>query len=916
MGRDDELRLLKDLFHATTREGRARLVSVIGPAGIGKSRLAWEFLKYVDGLVETVWWHDGRSPAYGDGISFWALGEMVRERCQLRETDDADTTRAKVAQTLAAHVPDAEERRWIEPALLALLGIEPAQGGAEQLFGAWRSFFERLAVTAPVVLVFEDFHFADDGLIDFVDQLLDWSRNIPIYVLTLARPELLERRSTWGAAKRNFTSLHLDPLSPSTMRALLAGLVPGLARSAVETIVLRADGIPLYAVETVRALVAEERLVERDGVYRPVGDLTELAVPETLTALIASRLDGLEPDDRAVINDAAVLGQSFTLSALAAVSSRPEQEVEARLQALVRRELLRVEADPRSPGAGQYVFVQALIREVAYNTLAKRDRKVRHLAAARFFESLGSDELAGALAGHYLAAFQSTSGDDEAEALAAQARIALRAAAERAVGLGSFGQAVAFLDQARAVTDDEAELAGLLERTGEAAGVAGLNDIAEDRLRQAVELRRGLGNPDATAGAIALLGSLLVTVLRLDAGLALLNAGVDGVQGSGEPTGRGGTNLLAQLSRAYFLHNDVREAIEMADRALESAEQLDLVPIVCDVLVTRGSALCHLGRSYEGLGAIRAGVDLADERGFVVTALRGRLNLGVLAGDPRTSFESAASALAMARRYGLGGFERTLVGNMASAAVEVAEWDLAVRELVAAREASHDELASNFLSWQLHTVSVWRGEDVSAQRRQLIAWAESLDEQGALDAIHGLKAEAAFGVGDNRTACDEWLAYAPTDPLNAPQAYFYAGLAGLLAGDRERTVAAHEGLAAIPGHSRLRAADMQLLGSGNVALDGQVDGALREARTALAEYEQLGLPWRRAIATLALLRALGTRSAEVSAMADMARETFVGVGAKPFIEQIDALRERWAEGGGRGPGAVTREAATGVGAPP
>lgn len=135
VGRDDELRLLKDLFHATGREQRARLVSLIGPAGIGKSRLAWEFLKYVDGLVDTVWWHDGRSPAYGDGISFWALGEMLRGRCGLLETDDEATTRAKIATTLATHVPDADERRWIEPALLALLGIESTIG-SEQLFGA------------------------------------------------------------------------------------------------------------------------------------------------------------------------------------------------------------------------------------------------------------------------------------------------------------------------------------------------------------------------------------------------------------------------------------------------------------------------------------------------------------------------------------------------------------------------------------------------------------------------------------------------------------------------------------------------------------------------------------------------------------------------------------------------------------
>ena len=206
-------------------------MSVIGPAGIGKSRLAWEFVKYVDGLVEDVWWHDGRSPAYGEGISFWALGEMVRGRCGLLETDDPATTRTKVAATLAEHIPDEAERRWIEPALLALLGVETGIG-SEQLFGAWRTFFERLAATGPVVMVFEDHHYADTGLLDFIDHLLEWSRALPIYVVTLSRPELLERRPDWSAGKRNFTSLHLEPLSEPAMRELLEGLVPGLPEGA------------------------------------------------------------------------------------------------------------------------------------------------------------------------------------------------------------------------------------------------------------------------------------------------------------------------------------------------------------------------------------------------------------------------------------------------------------------------------------------------------------------------------------------------------------------------------------------------------------------------------------------------------------------------------------------------------------
>jgi hypothetical protein len=159
VGRDDELALLKDLYHATARDRRVRLVSVTGQGGIGKSRLAWEFLKYIDGLVETVYWHEGRSPSYGSGITFWALGVMVRERARLAEGDDEATTRARIAETVAQWLPDERERRWVEAALLALLGVGDAPpGGQDQLFPAWRTFFERIAAAAPVVMVFEDLH--------------------------------------------------------------------------------------------------------------------------------------------------------------------------------------------------------------------------------------------------------------------------------------------------------------------------------------------------------------------------------------------------------------------------------------------------------------------------------------------------------------------------------------------------------------------------------------------------------------------------------------------------------------------------------------------------------------------------------------------------------------------------------------
>ncbi len=634
VGRSDELRLLKDLYHATSRERRPRLVSVIGAAGIGKTRLAWEFLKYVDGLLESVAWHDGRSPAYGDGITFWALGEMVRGRCGLLETDDEATTRTKVAETVAIYVPDPDERRWVESALLTLLGIESGVG-SEQLFGAWRTFFERLAATGPVVMVFEDFHLADTGLMDFVDHLLEWSRNVPIYVVTLSRPELIDRRSDWGVGKRAFNSLYLEPLDAASMRELLAGLVPGLPETAARAIVVRADGIPLYAVETVRMLLAEGRLTIENGAYRPVGDLSSLAVPDTLTALIASRLDALDPAERTLVSDAAVLGQSFTVDGLAAVSGHDTGTLETSLHDLVRREILELEVDPRSPERGQYAFVQALIREVAYATLARPDRKVRHLAAARFFESLGSDELAGALAGHYLAAHANAPEGPEREALGTQARIALRAGAERAAGLGAHDQAIALSEQALSITSDPADEASLHDRAAASAASLQRVDIARSHYEAALALWSELGDRRAEARTTAEFGWALLSFFHFEPALALLTEASEQFSDLGDDAIL--AKLDGQLSRALFLNGDLTGAVAVADRVLASAERVDLVEVVADTLITRGSALTHLGRPYEGIGAVETGQRLAAEHGFPVPENRAPQQPVRPSGRPRSS---------------------------------------------------------------------------------------------------------------------------------------------------------------------------------------------------------------------------------------------------------------------------------------
>ena len=885
VGRADELRLLKDLFHATGREKRTRLVSIIGPAGIGKSRLAWEFLKYVDGLLETVWWHDGRSPAYGDGVTFWALGEMVRGRCGLIEGDDEPTTRAKVAETLATHVTDPEERRWIEAALLTLLGIESGKG-SEQLFAAWRTFFERLAATGPVVMVFEDFHFADSGLLDFVDHLLEWSKGVPITVVTLARPDLMDKRPDWGAGQRNFTSLYLDPLPGTAMRELLAGLVPGLPEGAVRAIVERADGIPLYAVETVRMLLAEGRLALEGGVYQPLGDLANLAVPETLTALIAARLDALPTEDRALVAAAAVLGQSFTLAGLEAVSAIPGAELEPRLRILVKRELLTLEADPRSPERGQYAFIQALIREVAYNTVAKKDRKTRHLAAARFLESLGSDELAGGLAGHYLAAHANSAAGPEADALAAQARVALRSAAERAADLGAHEQAVTFYDQALTVTADPVEAAGLHERAAQSAAAIQHADDAEAHFRAALERRATINDRAAEARTIARFGDALLSAYRVEQALALLAAASERFTELADEATL--AILNGELARAYFLHDEYARAVAVSDRVLEAAERSDLVEVVADVLITRGSALASLGRPYEGIGAIEAGQRLAVTHSLHWTVGRALNNLAsnLLDSDPRAALEAARAGIALNRRLGVRSFHQ--FDNAFGASIRTGEWDWAAVELEPLLGEEVDPLTRAIALGDLIQLRAFRGEPTAGATADLEALPTSGIDPVKPATLAWTRAAVAFATGRYDTARIQAHRFTELFSQGAAEGFLLAARCALLSRDLD---GAREEFAQVDGIGRRgRAIDAArtTIRAGLAALDGHPHDALTRYREALRVWRDLGLVWDEALCAIEMASLLDPGEPEVRLAAERAFEILTRLEAKPFLERLEA----------------------------
>ncbi len=899
VGRADELRLLKDLFHATGREKRTRLVSVIGPAGIGKTRLAWEFLKYLDGLVENVWWHDGRSPAYGDGITFWALGEMVRGRAGLLETDDESTTRLKVAATLAAHVPDLDERRWIESSLLALLGID-TDVRSDQLFAAWRTFLERLAASAPVVLVFEDLHNADSGLLDFVDHLLEWSRNVPIYVVTLARPELLEKRPDWGAGKRNFTSLYLEPLPEPAMRELLAGLVPGLPEPAVRSIVARADGIPLYAVETVRMLLADGRLQLDGDVYVPTGDLTNLAVPESLTALIAARLDGLEPTDRGLVQDGAVLGQSFTLDGLASISGIAPAELEPRLRALVRRELLTLQGDPRSPERGQYAFVQALIREVAYNTLARKDRKTRHIAAARFFEGLGSDELAGGLAGHYLAAHANASDGPEADALAGQARIALRAAAGRAVALGAHDQAVAFLEQALSVMTDPDERAATWLKVATSAEAAAAWPVAKRYLQEALAWHRSHDSVEAAAAASVQLGRTLITSGHVEPAIELL----EGAIGAGGASDAVTAELWGQLARARMLHDELEQAIADADRALAAAAKTDIIPVIADALITKGTAMISGERHREGVALLLGAHALAVAHGLTRTELRAVNNLaiGLYRDSPLDGLRFVRGGLEQARRIGDRGWLLQHGRLCADCLFGTGDWE-GILELLADLERGPvpDEVAIHFAQARSE-IKAARGEPAEAER--LLA---TVDEMlGRITNPFQLanqllvRSLVAFAGGRLDRAFDLAIEAAGASSEMMHQGAQQAGFIAVCSRDPARLRRATMLLDQAGSAGALRGAARSTLAAATAALEGRQDEALTTYRRALGSWRDLGLPWEEALCAIGMATLLDPAEPEVVAAVESAREILSRLDAKPFLERLESSTERQSSPGAAG----------------
>jgi predicted ATPase len=721
IGRDAELRTVRELFHAAADRKVPRMVLVSGPAGVGKSRLGWEFEKYADGLAAEMWWHRGRCLSYGEGVAFWALAEIVRQRLGIAEEDPAEASAAKLAAGLERFIAEPAERAYVSARLGRLLGVAaPGDGDTslprEELFAGWRLFFERLAQSQPVVLLIEDAQHADAALLDFLDHLIDWVRGLPVYLLVFARPELGQIRPGFGTG-RNRTTLTLDPLDPASMDDLVDALVPGMPPAARAAVTSHAQGIPLFAVETVRALIDRDIVQPSEGVYRLVGDIGQLTVPDSLHALLAARLDALDPEVRRLVTDAAVLGTTFPAEALVAVSGLDEPAVRAGLEELLRREVLSVSADPLSPERGSYQFAQQMLQQVAYDTLSRRDRKARHLAvAAHLLTAFPNDgeEVADVVARHYLDALNAVPEDPDIGEIRGQAIGALIRAAERAERTGAPDRAATAYATAAELTeahapDAQPDAGALWEQ---ASKVTTDYDAAVEHAGRARELYLQAGKPRAAARAQALAGAALRQSRRFAEARDQLTAAVEILRADPDTDT---VQALRQLG-ALEMFAGSPAADRLTTEALRLGQDLDAdADQLARLFVNRAVCVHFQGRRFEAAAYLREAARLATETGDTSRLGEVLLNLSdVLAfTDPAAAAEAARTAAGHLRRTGDPYSLTGAIANLAQALLLLGDWDGAEQELTQAvdSEGLSDIILVTYRGW----LAALRGDASTAE---------------------------------------------------------------------------------------------------------------------------------------------------------------------------------------------------------
>jgi class 3 adenylate cyclase/tetratricopeptide (TPR) repeat protein len=668
VGRTNELGLLRETLARVVREREPQLLTLVGVPGIGKSRLVFELFKTIEGgQYGLVLWRHGRSLPYGDGMTFWALAEMTKAEAGILESDSTDDVEAKLRAAVDAVATDGPEAAWILRHLAPLVGVEGEQAGVDdrrsEAFAAWRRFFEALAEQRPLALVFEDLHWADDALLDFVDELVEWSRGVPILVLATARPELLTRRTGWGGGKVNSSTILLPPLSGAESVSLLHAL---LGRSVIdaevqESLLEHAGGNPLYAEEFVR-MVAD----------RP----DAIALPESVQGLIAARVDVLPPAEKELLQDAAVIGRVFWVGAL----KRDRTSVEELLHALARKEFLRRERRTSVAGETEYIFSHTLVREVAYEQIPRGQRAEKHRAVAEWIESLGRPEdHAEMLAHHYLRSLElGRAAGLPAGPSAARARVALSDAGDRAYGLNAYAAAARYYENALALwSDDDPDRPELLFRLGRALHVTS-DHRGEQILNDAGAALLAAGHIERAAETEAMLAEGRWT--RGDRAGSDLHIERARVLADDVPPSRAKAYVLSQVARYRMLAGDYREAIDFGQQALAMAEQFGLDELRAHALNNIGSAKENI-HDDGGIADLEASIEIARAIRSPEAA-RALNNLATLywgRGELRKALEMIDESVLLAKEIGHAAIWRHSRGQQISLLTDLGDWETGLR---------------------------------------------------------------------------------------------------------------------------------------------------------------------------------------------------------------------------------------------
>jgi class 3 adenylate cyclase/tetratricopeptide (TPR) repeat protein len=763
MGREHELAVLRDAFAGALGERSTRLVTLIGVPGIGKSRLVHELSNAIEREGSSVTWLEGRSLPYGTGVTLWALGEIVKAHASILESDGGTETDEKLRRAVTDTLGEAEDADWVHAHLRPLVArsgdAEPGVDRRAEAFAAWRRFFEALAAQRPLVVVFEDVHWADDTLLDFVEYLAEWATELPLLMLATARPELLDRRPAWGRSEPHAKTLMLAPLSDEETTQLLTALLdrPLLEAETKATLLTQAAGNPLYAEEYVRLLAGGDPDAE-------VGK-----APETVQGIIAARVDGLSVEEKALLQDAAVVGTVFWSGVVGVLAQRDRWAVETDLLALERRDLLGRARESVIKGDTQYGFNHELMRDVAYGEIPHAERADKHLRVADWIESLGRPEdHAELLVHHYVRALEYTPRADTANTnLATRARLALRDAGDRACALNAFVQGIGFYrDALKLWPPDDSERPQLLFRYASALHMTG-DQNEEDMLTEARSVLSAVGDIETAAEADMLLAEMWWLRGRRDCVEQHLERALTTARGRADTPAK--ARVLGAAAKFRMIEADAVEATRLGRETLALTDIFGLPALRADALVTIGTAKWQSG-DESGIEDLERAITLALDSNALRTALRGYNNLAIPMGDKGLSYrlELLRQAHELAERLGDQAQVRFLEPQIADGLEEQGSWGEAldiVEKFIAECESGSDHrqepAARRIRAW----IRLGRGDDEGAldDWRRGLALATRQGSYGTATALLAFGAHIHVELGiiaDARRLADEVLSRA------------------------------------------------------------------------------------------------------------------------------------------------------------